>query len=150
MALTDKPTLNQIYIPGGHLGGGGGTGNDGSDEGWRRPAGAAGRQAAASAATAAAGVALEKRRRSAGGLALVACYYLEYYLLYEKQCSTKVLCIVAPRSTLFCSREHFFAPGSRFLLRSALFGLDNLAGNKSLFEEGADEKANKVTLIEWA
>jgi hypothetical protein len=36
-ASTDKPTLDQIYIAGGHLGGGGGAGNDGSDEGrrWR-------------------------------------------------------------------------------------------------------------------
>ncbi len=84
-ALMDKPTPNQIYITGGDLGGGGGAGNDGSDEGRRRQAGAAGQQAAASAATAAAGVALEKRRQSAGGLALVTCYYLEYYLLCEKQ-----------------------------------------------------------------
>jgi hypothetical protein len=50
-ASTDKPTLDQIYIAGGHLGGGGGAGNDGSDGGRRRRrrAGAAGRQAAASA-----------------------------------------------------------------------------------------------------
>jgi hypothetical protein len=75
-ALTDKLTLNQIYIAGEHLGGGGGAGNDGSDEGRQRQMGAAGRQAAASAATAVAGVALERRRQSAGGLALAACYYL--------------------------------------------------------------------------
>ncbi len=72
----DKPTLDQIYIAGGHLGGGGGAGNDGSDEGRHRQAGVAGRQASASAATVAEGVALEKRRQSAGGLALAACYYL--------------------------------------------------------------------------
>ncbi len=130
-ASMDKPTLDQIYIAGGHLGGGGGgAGNDVSDEGrWQRHAGEAGWQAAASAATAAAGVALEERRWSAGGLALTACYYLlTTYLLCEKQCSAKVLHIVTPRSTFCCSWEHFFAPGSRFLLRSAFFGSDNLAG----------------------
>ncbi len=66
-ALTGKPTLDQIYSAGGHLGGGDGTGNDGSDERRRRRTVAAGRQAAASAATAAAGMVLEKRRRSAEG-----------------------------------------------------------------------------------
>ncbi len=39
---------------------------------------------------------------------------LTTYLLCEKQCSAKVLCIVAPGST-------FFAPGSTFLLRGADF-----------------------------
>ncbi len=81
-ASTDKSTLDQIYIAGGHIGGGGGAGNDGSDEGrWRR-AGAAGRRVAASAGTAAAGMALEKRRWSAGGLALAARYYVEYDTIY--------------------------------------------------------------------
>jgi hypothetical protein len=80
-ASTDKPTLDQIYIAGGHLGGGGCACNDGSDEGRWRQAGAAGWQVAASAATAAAGKALEKRRGSAGGSALAACYYLLTYIV---------------------------------------------------------------------
>jgi hypothetical protein len=124
-ASTDKPMLNQIYIAGGHLGGGGGICNDGSDEGWHWRAGAAGRQAMASAATAAAGLALEKRRQSAGGLDLAARYYIvSTYLLCEKKRSAKVLHVIAPGSTFFCSREYFFALGSRFLLRSAFFGSD--------------------------
>jgi hypothetical protein len=105
----DKPTLNQIYIAGGHLGGGGGAGNDGSDEGQRRQAGAAGRHAAGSAATAAVGVALEKRRRSAGGLALAVCYYLLTYCVKERAPQKCSAYLVAPGSTFFCSREHFFA-----------------------------------------
>jgi hypothetical protein len=88
-ASTDKPTLNQIYIAGGHLDGGGSAGNDGSDEGQWRRAGVAGQQALASAATVAAGVALEKRRRSAGGSALAACYYVPTYLLCEKSAPQK-------------------------------------------------------------
>jgi hypothetical protein len=114
-ASMDKPTLNQIYIAGGHRGGGGGAGNDSSDEGRRRRTEAAGGQAVASAATAAAGMALEKRRRSAGGSAFAACYYL--LLTY---CVKKVLRKSALRS---CSREHFFG-GSNFCWR-AFFGVDN-------------------------
>ncbi len=82
--LTDKPTLDQIYIAGGHLGGGGGAGNDGSDEGQRGRAGVAGRQAAASAATAAADVALEKRRLSAGGSVTPIFYNIIVSIIHEK------------------------------------------------------------------
>jgi hypothetical protein len=75
----DEPTLDQIYIAGGHLGGSGGANNDGSDERRRRQADVAGRQAAVSAATAAAGMELEKRRRFAGRSAFPARYYLLTY-----------------------------------------------------------------------
>ncbi len=52
-------------------------------------------------------------------------------LCEKKKCSAKVLrvctILVAPGSPFFCSGEHFFAPGSRFLLRSAFFCSDNPA-----------------------
>ncbi len=136
--LMNNPMLNQMYIAGGHLGGGSGAGNDGSDEGqWWRAAEQDGRRWCQQ----------QQQRQAVGGCQLWSpCvgsgsgigeeeavvrgigFGRSLYILWEKQCSAKVLCIVAPRSTFFCSREHFFAPGGRFPLWSAFFGSDNLTG----------------------
>jgi hypothetical protein len=86
------------------------------DNGWRSGGGGGGGGGSVSDAAAAAvlAVVLEERRlaREASATLLLLC---------EKQCFGKVLRSGAPGSTLFCSWERFFAPGSALVLRSAFF-----------------------------